>query len=167
MPPRCSRYDPEIGQQLVAGLTQQNPEWIGSNLDGCLAHPGTPDDHRHRVATWRTVAGNKPYSSFIRLDLADNPDEPLQRWRFGFRGGRKALAAELRVLRTGAGLIDQCRRVQPGQCRRRGAGWCGDQPGPGLCGRADGRWRAGGHRLLLVWLGGRSKAAGKTAADAA
>ncbi len=46
------------------------------------------------------MAGNKPYSSFIHLDLADNPDEPLQRWRFGFRGGRKALAAELRALRA-------------------------------------------------------------------
>ncbi|MBF8671967.1 TIGR03571 family LLM class oxidoreductase [Pseudomonas putida] len=85
---------------LVAGLAQQSPEWIGSNLDGCLAYPGTPDDHRHRVAAWRAVAGNKPYSSFIHLDLADNPDEPLQRWRFGFRSGRKALATELGALRA-------------------------------------------------------------------
>jgi len=85
---------------LVAGLAQQSPAWIGSNLDGCLAYPGTPDDHGRRVAAWRAVAGNKPYSSFIHLDLADNPDEPLQRWRFGFRGGRKALAAELGALRA-------------------------------------------------------------------
>lgn len=85
---------------LVAGLAQQSPAWIGANLDGCLAYPGTPEDHQRRVANWRAVPGAKPYSSFIHLDLADRADEPLQRWRFGFRGGRDALAAELRALRA-------------------------------------------------------------------
>ncbi|MFJ4349730.1 TIGR03571 family LLM class oxidoreductase [Pseudomonas sp. NPDC089428] len=85
---------------LVAGLAQQSPAWIGANMDGCLAYPGTPDDHQRRVAAWRAVAGSKPYSSFIHLDLAENADEPLQRWRFGFHGGRKALASELAALRA-------------------------------------------------------------------
>ena len=68
---------------LVAGLAQH-----------------TPEDHARRVAAWRAVAGDKPYASFIHLDLTENADEPLQRWRFGMRGGRKALIAELHALRA-------------------------------------------------------------------
>lgn len=85
---------------LVAGLAQQSPAWIGNHMDGCLAYPGTPEDHQRRVADWRSVAGNKPYSSFIHLDLTERADEPMRRWRFGFRGGRNALIAELNALRT-------------------------------------------------------------------
>lgn len=85
---------------LVAGLAQQSPGWIGAHMDGCLAYPGAPEDHARRVAAWRAVAGPKPYASFIHLDLADAPGEPLQRWRFGFRGGRDALVAELQALRA-------------------------------------------------------------------
>ncbi|MGE8686133.1 MAG: TIGR03571 family LLM class oxidoreductase [Achromobacter sp.] len=84
---------------LVAGLAQQTPAWIGEHMDGCLAYPGTPDDHARRVAAWRDVAGAKPYATFIHLDLAERADEPMQRWRFGMRGGREALNAELRALR--------------------------------------------------------------------
>ncbi|AIF47822.1 TIGR03571 family LLM class oxidoreductase [Dyella japonica] len=91
---------------LVAGLAQQRPEWIGEHMDGSLAYPGTPDDHRHRIAAWRAVAGAKPYISFIHLDLAERADEPMQRWRFGFRGGRDALIDELHALReAGVGHI--------------------------------------------------------------
>jgi len=85
---------------LVAGLAQQEPAWVGERMDGCLAYPGTPEDHQRRVAAWRAVAGAKPYASFIHLDLAERPDEPLQRWRFGLRGGREALIAELQALRA-------------------------------------------------------------------
>nr|WP_314541804.1 TIGR03571 family LLM class oxidoreductase [uncultured Massilia sp.] len=85
---------------LVAGLAQQNPNWIGAHMDACLAYPGAPDEHVRRVAAWRAVAGDKPYATFIHLDLADDPDEPLQRHRFGLRGGRKALIDELRSLRA-------------------------------------------------------------------
>ncbi|KVF01399.1 TIGR03571 family LLM class oxidoreductase [Burkholderia vietnamiensis] len=84
---------------LVAGLAQQTPAWIGEHLDGCLAYPGTPDDHRQRAANWRAVAGNKPYVSFIHLNLAEDPHEPLQRHRFGARAGRIALAEELAAMR--------------------------------------------------------------------
>ncbi|WMJ69338.1 TIGR03571 family LLM class oxidoreductase [Stenotrophomonas sp. 24(2023)] len=85
---------------LVAGLAQQQPAWIGAHLDGCLAYPGTPQDHRTRVAAWRAVAGDKPYASFIHLDLVEQADAPLQRWRFGLRGGRHALLAELQALQA-------------------------------------------------------------------
>ncbi|TWC69459.1 TIGR03571 family LLM class oxidoreductase [Herbaspirillum sp. SJZ099] len=83
---------------LVAGLAQQSPAWVGQNMDGCLAYPGTPEDHARRVAAWRAVAGDKPYASFIHLDLSERADEPMLRWRFGLRGGRQALVAELRAL---------------------------------------------------------------------
>ena len=85
---------------LVAGLAQQTPDWVAENMDGCLAYPGTPEDHARRVAAWRAVAGGKPYASFIHLDLTEDADEPPQRWRFGLRGGRRALIAELHALRA-------------------------------------------------------------------
>lgn len=85
---------------LAAGMAQQSPAWIGEHMDGCLAYPGAPEDHQRRVAAWRSVAGTKPYASFIHLDLAEHPDEPMQRWRFGFRGGRAALIEELNALRA-------------------------------------------------------------------
>jgi luciferase-type oxidoreductase len=85
---------------LVAGLAQQTPAWIGEHMDGCLAYPGTPQDHLHRAAQWHAVAGpDKPYLSFIHLDLAEDADAPLQRYRFGGRMGRHALVAELEALR--------------------------------------------------------------------
>ncbi len=85
---------------FVAGLAQQQPAWIGQHMDGCLAYPGTPQDHVQRVAAWRAVGGNKPYASFIHLDLVADADAPLQRWRFGLRGGRNALLAELHAMRA-------------------------------------------------------------------
>ncbi|MDR8728978.1 LLM class oxidoreductase [Burkholderia pseudomultivorans] len=84
---------------LVAGLAQQTPAWIGEHMDGCLAYPGAPADHAQRAANWRAVAGDKPYVSFIHLDLAEDPHEPLQRHRFGARAGRIALAEELAAMR--------------------------------------------------------------------
>lgn len=85
---------------LVAGLAQQSPAWIGEQMDGWLAYPGTPDDHAHRAAQWRAVSGGgKPYVSFIHLDLDADPAMPLQRFRFGARTGRDGLVAELEAMR--------------------------------------------------------------------
>ncbi|QNK71202.1 TIGR03571 family LLM class oxidoreductase [Variovorax sp. PAMC26660] len=84
---------------LVAGLAQQTPDWIGAHMDGCLTYPGTPEDHARRSAQWRAVAGDgKPYMSFIHLDLADDANTPLERYRFGGRMGRHALVRELAAL---------------------------------------------------------------------
>ncbi|MCC7599972.1 LLM class oxidoreductase [Janthinobacterium sp. FW305-129] len=86
---------------LVAGLAQQTPAWIGAQMDGWLAYPGTPEDHALRAAQWRAVAGgDKPYVSFIHLDLYDDPTLPLQRFRFGGRAGRDGLIAELHAMRA-------------------------------------------------------------------
>ena len=86
---------------LVAGLAQQSPAWIGAQMDGWLAYPGTPEDHARRAAQWRTVAGDdKPYVSFIHLDLDEDPSLPLQRFRFGGRMGRDGLIAELHAMRA-------------------------------------------------------------------
>lgn len=85
---------------LVAGLAQQTPQWVGAHMDGWLAYPGTPDDHIRRVALWREVAGaDKPYISFIHLDLLADPDAPLQRHRFGAAVGRNGLMRELAAMK--------------------------------------------------------------------
>lgn len=85
---------------LAAGLAQQSPAWIGGHMDGCLAYPGAPADHQRRIGEWRAVAGDKPYASFIHLDLADDPEAPFQRFRFGARTGRNGLITELAALRA-------------------------------------------------------------------
>lgn len=85
---------------LAAGLAQQSPAWIGAQMDGCLAYPGAPAEHMARAAAWRAVAGpDKPYISFIHLDLADDPAAPMRRHRFGGTVGRNGLIAELTALR--------------------------------------------------------------------
>ena len=90
--------DPSV-PLLVAGLGQQSPAWIGQHMDGWLAYPGTPDEHRRRGGLWREVGGNKPYVSFVHLDLAANPHAPMRRVRFGGICGRLALIDELQALR--------------------------------------------------------------------
>lgn len=54
----------------------------------------------HRAAVWREVAGDKPYVSFIHLDLDENPEARLERHRFGCKVGRKGLIAELEAMRA-------------------------------------------------------------------
>lgn len=91
---------------LVAGLAQQTPSWVGEHMDGWLAYPGTPEDHTRRSVLWRSVAGAKPYISFLHLDLLDHANAPLQRQRFGAAVGRNGLIAELHAMReAGAGHI--------------------------------------------------------------
>ncbi|MFK1433469.1 TIGR03571 family LLM class oxidoreductase [Pseudomonas aeruginosa] len=100
--PEGARLLPERPQRpplLVAGLAQQSPQWVGEHMDGWLSYPGTPDEHRGRVALWREVAGGKPYVSFFHLDLLADPQAPLERFRFGGRCGRLALIDELQALR--------------------------------------------------------------------
>ncbi|EJN21990.1 luciferase-type oxidoreductase, BA3436 family [Pseudomonas sp. GM78] len=84
---------------LVAGLGQQSPNWIGEHMDGWLAYPGTPQEHRRRVGLWREVGADKPYITFLHLDLEADPYAPMKPLRFGGRGGRMALIAELEALR--------------------------------------------------------------------
>lgn len=85
---------------LVAGLAQQSPTWVGKHMQGWLAYPGTPNDHINRVALWRDVAGDKPYISFIHLDLVANPDAPIKRHRFGVSTGVKGLIQELESMKA-------------------------------------------------------------------
>jgi luciferase-type oxidoreductase len=84
---------------LVAGLAQQTPEWVGQHMDGWLSYPGTPEEHRKRVDLWRQVANDKPYVTFIHLDLDEDPNAPMRRFRFGAQTGSKGLIRELETLR--------------------------------------------------------------------
>lgn len=85
---------------LVAGLAQQSPAWVGEQLDGWLAYPGTPADHERRVGLWREVAGDKPYVSFIHLDLQEDPQAPVRRHRFGLSTGVQGLIEELKQMQA-------------------------------------------------------------------
>ena len=40
--------EPDLHQH--AALAQQSPAWIGAQMDGWLAYPGTPEDHARRAA---------------------------------------------------------------------------------------------------------------------
>ncbi|WP_032096442.1 MULTISPECIES: TIGR03571 family LLM class oxidoreductase [unclassified Alteromonas] len=83
----------------VAGLAQQSPQWVGENMDGWLAYPGTPNDHKKRVELWRNVAGNKPYVSFIHLNLVEDDEAPIKRHRFGVETGVNGLITELNAMK--------------------------------------------------------------------
>ena len=85
---------------LVAGLAQQSPAWVGSNMEGWLAYPGTPEEHIKRVQLWRSVAGSKPYISFIHLDLVSDENAPVRRHRFGISTGIAGLRAELEAMKN-------------------------------------------------------------------
>lgn len=101
---------------LVAGLGQQSIEWVGAHMDGLLAYPRTPDEHRVRTQAWRAVAGpSKPYLGFMRLDLLAQADAPVTRQHFGVMTGRQGLIAELEAMRDAGvqhiGLhLRRCRR---------------------------------------------------------
>lgn len=83
----------------VAGLAQQSPQWVGENMDGWLAYPGTPNEHKKRVELWRNVAGNKPYVSFIHLNLLEDDEAPIKRHRFGVETGVNGLIKELNAMK--------------------------------------------------------------------
>ena len=83
----------------VAGLAQQSPQWVGENMDGWLAYPGTPNEHIKRVELWRNVAGNKPYVSFIHLNLVKDDEAPIKRHRFGVETGVNGLIKELNAMK--------------------------------------------------------------------
>nr|NKX69165.1 LLM class flavin-dependent oxidoreductase [Alteromonadaceae bacterium A_SAG7] len=83
----------------VAGLAQQSPQWVGENMDGWLAYPGTPNEHVKRVELWRSVAGNKPYVSFIHLNLVEDDEAPIKRHRFGVDTGVNGLIKELNAMK--------------------------------------------------------------------
>ena len=85
---------------MVAGLGQQTIEWAGRHMDGLLAYPRTPSEHRVRAGAWRAAAGRgKPYASFIHLDLLAQADAPITRHHFGVMTGRQGLVAELEAMR--------------------------------------------------------------------
>jgi luciferase-type oxidoreductase len=85
---------------LVAGLAQQNPVWIGQQMDAWLAYPGTADEHQHRVQLWRQVAKDKPYISFIHLDFVADQNATVQRHRFGLKAGSLGLIRELKAMKA-------------------------------------------------------------------
>ncbi len=85
---------------LVAGLAQQSMDWVGAHMDGLLAYPRTPAEHRPRTQAWREAADpRKPYVSFVHLDLLAQPDAPVQRHHFGLATGRHGLVGELEAMR--------------------------------------------------------------------
>lgn len=72
---------------LVTGRSRQSLEWIGEHGDGWLFYHLPRRTLEDYVADWRDVAGEKPFSLAVNVDLAADPGaepEPIEQ---GFRAG--------------------------------------------------------------------------------
>jgi luciferase-type oxidoreductase len=87
---------------IVAGRAHQDEAWLEANMDGRFVYPGSFDRLIAQATDWAIkTGGTRPFISAFHLDLADNPDAPVQPIRFGARIGRKALIEQFRALRRG------------------------------------------------------------------
>lgn len=84
---------------VVAGQAQQSDDWIAANMDGRFVYPGTPERLASQAQAWKETKGRSgTFITAFHLDLADDPDTPLQPFRFGGRVGRNAFVDHLEQL---------------------------------------------------------------------
>lgn len=84
---------------VVAGQAQQSGDWIAANMDGRFVYPGTPERLAAQAQAWRERKGSSGvFITAFHLDLADDPDTPLEPFRFGGRVGRNAFVDHLEQL---------------------------------------------------------------------
>lgn len=84
---------------VVAGQAQQSDDWIAANMDGRFVYPGSLERLAAQASAWKAVKGGAgAFITAFHLDLAENPDEPLQPFRFGGRAGRNAFVDHLQQL---------------------------------------------------------------------
>ncbi|WP_342249136.1 TIGR03571 family LLM class oxidoreductase [Sphingomonas sp. OTU376] len=85
---------------VVAGQAQQSDDWISANMDGRFVYPGTLERLTAQAGAWKVAKGEGgAFISAFHLDLAEDPGEPLQPFRFGGRAGRNAFIDHLEQLR--------------------------------------------------------------------
>jgi len=86
---------------IVAGQAQQSDDWIAANMDGRFVYPNGLDRLTAQAGAWRGAKGQGgAFITAFHLDLAENPDEPFQPFRFGGRVGRKGLLDHLDQMRA-------------------------------------------------------------------
>lgn len=92
---------------LVVGNSRQTPEWIAEHADGWMYYTRTPRAQGQEIEKWRElVEGHapgafKPFGQASYLDLAEDPDAPLEHFfrGQGHRLGRNRLLSYIEELR--------------------------------------------------------------------
>jgi luciferase-type oxidoreductase len=72
---------------LPTGRSRQSMEWLGEHGDGWLFYHLPEDTLASFLDDWRAVAGAKPYTMAMRVDLADDPTADPEPVHQGYRAG--------------------------------------------------------------------------------
>jgi len=88
---------------LITGGSQQDPDWIARNGEGWITYPRSTAAQAQIISDWRArvkAAGGpaKPAVQSLYVDLAEDPETPLQPIHLGFRLGANHLLAYLKSL---------------------------------------------------------------------
>ncbi|MFL9888637.1 LLM class oxidoreductase [Paraburkholderia agricolaris] len=78
---------------IAVGRAGQSIDWIAENADAWIWHGSDARSMTDVIPQWRIACGQrhfKPYGYGTWFDMAENPDEPLQRGRV-LKAGRRAL----------------------------------------------------------------------------
>ncbi|KXU92434.1 sugar ABC transporter substrate-binding protein [Caballeronia megalochromosomata] len=90
---------------LAVGSGGQSVDWIARHSLGWMTYHREPQAQRGRYAMWRAAverAASRAFRAFgvaMRLDLAEDADEPATDIPLGYRTGRRALVALLHAMR--------------------------------------------------------------------
>jgi len=97
LPRPAQRHIPMV----VAGQAQQSDAWIAAHMDGRFVYPGALDRLAAQSRDWRNAKNAEGFcATAFHLDLADDPNEPFQPFRFGGRSGREGLVDHLHRLQA-------------------------------------------------------------------
>ncbi|SAK54709.1 sugar ABC transporter substrate-binding protein [Caballeronia fortuita] len=98
------RHDVAI-PMLAVGSGGQSVDWIARHSLGWMTYHREPQTQRGRYSMWRAAVDRAAPGAFrafgvaMRLDLADDADEPATDIPLGYRAGRHALVSLLREMR--------------------------------------------------------------------
>jgi luciferase-type oxidoreductase len=83
---------------LPTGYARQSTEWIADHGDGWLFYHLPEDTLRSYLEEWRDLAGETPFATVTRVELADDPDAGAEHIHQGFRAGVEWFRAYFRRL---------------------------------------------------------------------
>ena len=72
---------------LPTGHARQSVEWIAEHGDGWLFYQLPRSTLQRYLEEWRELAGQKPYSMAVQVELADDPEAEPEHVHQGFRAG--------------------------------------------------------------------------------